>query len=696
MSQRTGTLQKSTLSKNSISWIEWYSPFDLQGFIDWEQFLDLEEKLKRAIHDPATSSIVIYSPGRHFSPGWKPDAWLNHSREELAEKIEITQGILQLIQKSNKAIVAAVHGRCLGPGMELALACHAIVGSIHGSTVFGIEERNLGLIPALGATVLLPKYLGLQSALHILLSGRTYSYERAAKLDLIQLVVTPDQLLSAAGTYAESLRKGKKPSRRRSSQNWIQQGVERLWVGRRLIIRQTSERIEQSGHSTFIAPSLTLQATDFAWRRGRTEGLKVAQASAVDVLDNSGTIALLELRKIALDRQLETGRFNQDHLIRRVTILGGGRMGMGMVKLARKYDLDVHLVERSRDRLQALSSWIQKYQSRLFAADTYFPDQAAEFIIESVDEEIERKREVLRDAEKFLGASGFLATNTSTLLIRDLAKKLSRPDRLIGMHFFMPPGAMPLVEIIPGEQTAPEVVERARALATQLGKVWIEVKDSPGFFCTRVLGAYLNEALLLLEEGADIQKIDYVLSQFGFVNGPFRFMDMAGLDLIQKVIDGPVTIQMSRHGDPVSTGLNRLASNGFLGQKSGKGFYIHSQDPQLTPPLNPEVYTWFGGYQRQKISTVRIQHRMVLALVNEASRCLEEGIISRPEDGDLGAVYGLGFPAFVGGPFKFADQLGVGKLVHMLEELREDHGLRFEPSAILREKAGLGLSMYHE
>lgn len=664
--------------------------------MDWEQFRDLEEKLKKAINDPSASSIVIYSPGRHFSPGWKPDAWLNHTREELARIIERTQGILQLIQESKKAIVAAVHGRCLGPGMELALACHAIVGSIHSSTVFGIEERNLGLVPALGATVLLPRYLGLQSALHILLSGRTYSYDRAANMDLIQLVVTPDQLLSAAGTYAESLRKGKKASRRKSNQNWIQQGVERLWVGRRLIIRQTSERIEQSGHSTFVAPSLTLQATDYAWRRGRTEGLKVAQSSAVDVLDNSGTIALLELRKIALDRQLETGRFKQDHLIRRITILGGGRMGMGMVKLARKYDLDVHLVERSRDRLQALSSWIQKYQSRLFASDTYFPDQAAEFIIESVDEELGRKQEVLRDAEKFLGAAGFLATNTSTLSIKKLAQKLSRPDRLIGMHFFMPPGAMPLVEIIPGEHTAPEVVERAKALATQLGKVWIEVKDSPGFFCTRVLGAYLNEALLLLEEGADLQKIDYVLSQFGFVNGPFRFMDMAGLDLIQKVISGPVTIQLSRHGDPVSTGLSGLVSNGFLGQKSGKGFYIHTQDPKLEPPLNPEVYTWFGGQQRQKISTVRIQHRMVLALVNEATRCLEEGIISRPEDGDLGAVYGLGFPAFVGGPFKFADQLGASKLVHMLEELREDHGLRFEPSGLLREKAELGLSIYRE
>lgn len=694
MSQRTVSLQKSILSENSVSWIEWHNPYDPQGFIDWEQFLDIKEKLQKAIKDQSVSSIVIYSPGRHFSPGWKPEAWLTHSTEELGRKIQETQEILLLIRESKKVIIAAVHGRCLGPGMELALACHGIVGSIHSSTVFGMEERNLGLVPSLGATVLLPRYLGLQSALHILLSGRTYSYDKAVTLNLIQHVVTPDQLLSAAGTYAEAIRKGRKRNRRKNDQNWVQQRVEKLWVGRRLIFRQTADRIDQTGHSEFVAPGLTLNATDHAWRRGEVEGLKMAKASALEAVGNPGTQTLLQLRRSALDRQLETGRSGKDYLVRRATILGGGRMGMGLVKLARKYDLDVHLVERNRDRLQVLSSWIQKFQAKLFSSETYFPDQAAEFIIESVDEEMDRKREVLSDAEKYLEPSGFLATNTSTLLVSDLAKELTRPEQLIGMHFFMPPGAMPLVEIIPGEYTSDEVIERAKALAAQLGKVWIEVKDSPGFFCTRVLGVYLHEAMLLLEEGADLQKIDYVLSQFGFVNGPFRFMDMAGLDLIQKVIDGPVRIQMNRYGDLTSSGIRGLVKNGFLGQKSGKGFYLHTKDSQTDPEVNPDMYAWFGGLQRQKMSTVRIQHRMVLALVNEAARCLEEGIISRPEDGDLGAVYGLGFPAFVGGPFRFAEQLGIGKLVHMLEELREDHGLRFEPSALLREKVESGLSIY--
>lgn len=367
---------------------------------------------------------------------------------------------------------------------------------------------------------------------------------------------------------------------------------------------------------------------------------------------------------------------------------------MGLVKLARRYDLDVHLVERNRDRIQVLKSWIQKYSSKLYASDAYFPDQAAEFIIESVDENESRKREVLSDAEKYLDANGFLATNTSTLSISALSRSLNQPQRLIGMHFFMPPGAMPLVEIIPGEKTDPEVIRRAKALAAQLGKVWIEVEDQPGFFCTRVLGAYLHESLCLLEEGVDIMKVDYVMSQFGFVSGPFRFMDLAGLNLIQKVIQGPVSAQMQRHHDRTIAGIQGLLENGLLGQKSGKGFYLHNADTSENPPVNTEVYEWFGGQQRRNISTVRIQHRIALALVNEAARCLEEGVISRPEDGDLGAVYGLGFPAFLGGPFRFADQLGIDKLVHMLEELKEDHGPRFEPAALFREKVHSAIPIY--
>lgn len=689
----TAALQTSATSGNTIDWIEWYNPSDPLGYIDWKQFEELESQIEASLLNPAVSSVVIYSPARHFSPGWSPDAWLNQDPDFLEMTILRSQNLLQKIQQSTKPVIAAVHGRCVGPGMELALACHGIVASVHSSTQFGIEERNLGLVPVLGATVRLAKYLGLQSALHILLSGKMYSYEEAANLKIAQHLVIPDQLLSAAGTLAESLTSRKSPKRKKELPI-IQRGVERLWVGKRLILKQTAERINQVTHSAFIAPGLILEATELAWSRGESAGLSRALSSCMFALENEGTQSLLLLRKTALEQQQKGLVQGDREYVRRATILGGGRMGMGLVKLARRYDLDVHLVERNRDRIQVLKSWIQKYSSKLYASDAYFPDQAAEFIIESVDENESRKREVLSDAEKYLDANGFLATNTSTLSISALSRSLNQPQRLIGMHFFMPPGAMPLVEIIPGEKTDPEVIRRAKALAAQLGKVWIEVEDQPGFFCTRVLGAYLHESLCLLEEGVDIMKVDYVMSQFGFVSGPFRFMDLAGLNLIQKVIQGPVSAQMQRHHDRTIAGIQGLLENGLLGQKSGKGFYLHNADTSENPPVNTEVYEWFGGQQRRNISTVRIQHRIALALVNEAARCLEEGVISRPEDGDLGAVYGLGFPAFLGGPFRFADQLGIDKLVHMLEELKEDHGPRFEPAALFREKVHSAIPIY--
>lgn len=691
----TVTIKTSAASENTVKWIEWRNSQDPLGYIGWDQFEDLAEQFEASIRNPSISSIIIYSPFDHFSPGWAPEAWLNYDAHELEANILRAQRLLQQIQHARKPVIAAINGKCIGPGMELALACHRIVAGSLTNTCFGMEERNLGLVPALGATCRLARRNGLQTALHILLSGKIYSCQETVALRIVQETALPDQLLSAAERIAETL-VGKKTLSRKSELSLVQRGVERLWIGKRMIMRQTADRISQTTHPSFIAPGLIMKATEIGWRRGGVEGLQRSLLYCLQAWNNEGTKSLLILRQTALGQQrMALGLAETEH-VKRVTVLGAGKMGLGLVKLARRFELGVDLVERNRDRVQVLKKWIQKTGSALYASDAYFPDRPAEVMIESVDENMDRKREVLKDAEKYLDAQGFLATNTSTLSVSDLAASLNQPKRLIGMHFFMPPGAMPLVEIIPGLHTDPKVIQQAKALAAQLDKVWIEVKDQPGFFCTRVLGAYLHESLCLLEEGVDIRKVDYVLGQFGFVLGPFRFMDLVGLDLIQKVLDGPVYNQMQHHGDKQTVGLQALIKQGFLGQKNGKGFYSYGVNSSDSSILNHEVYEWFGGQDRRNVSTVRIQHRIALALVNEAARCLEEGVIKRPEDGDLGAVYGLGFPAFLGGPFRFADRLGISKLVHMLEELTEDHGARFKPAAFFREKVTTGTPIFQK
>ncbi len=679
-------------SRQSVIFLPISDPPAPQGLMDWHHWFQLEAAWEEALLH--ARAVVIFGLGRHFSAGWAPEAWLDISPEVLADNIERVQRFLLRIRESRIPVVAAIHGLCQGPGMELMLACHGAVASLHSSTLLAMEERNLGLVPALGSTIHLAHILGLQSALHVLLSGRSYRHSEALEMGLVDRIVSPDQVRNEAGSLALTLSRQRKP-RRRVAVSLGQQGVERLWVGRRLILRNTQSRLDEYAHDAFPVPSWILATVERGWRRGEEEGLAMARRRAVMAQQLGGTQSLLRLRRLTLDRQQYSTDNERQTDIRRMTVLGAGRMGQGMVHLARSFDLTVHLVERNPAAIQALASWAQREGCLLFDTDSFQPSQAAEFVMETVDENLARKQQVLMQAEQYLEPGGLLATNTSTLSIETLAKGLRRPDRLVGMHFFMPPGAMPLVEIIPGPETSQEAIDKARGLAAQLGKVWIQVQDHPGFFCTRVLGAYLHEALCLLEEGCDVAKVDYVLHRFGFLHGPFAFMDMIGLDLVQKVLSSVVQPRLKAQGDKPLDLPAHLMVEGWLGQKSGKGFYIH-QTGNEKYLINNRVYDSLGDLHPRRLSTMRIQHRMVLALVNEAARCLQEGIIGRPEDADLGTVYGLGFPAFLGGALRYADSLGLTRLIHMLQELQQDYGPRFQPAEILQEKVELDLSFYRK
>jgi len=311
--------------------------------------------------------------------------------------------------------------------------------------------------------------------------------------------------------------------------------------------------------------------------------------------------------------------------------------------------------------------------------------EGADLVIEAVFEDLELKRRVLAEVEERVSAGAVFASNTSALPITEIAAHAHYPERVVGMHYFSPVPKMPLLEIVVAEKTARWAVDTARAFATAQGKTCIVVKDGPGFYTTRILAPYLNEAVLLVEEGAAIEDVDRALKDFGYPVGPLALIDEVGIDVGAHVARD-LGQAFARRGLEGSGAMPRMLEAGFEGRKNGRGFYLYPAAKKKGPkPVNRKVYELLGGVARRQIAATEIQDRLALLMVNEAVHCLQDGIIGSARDGDLGAILGLGFPPFRGGPFRYVDTVGRGRIVARLEELAAAHGERFQPAGLLAE-----------
>jgi len=313
-----------------------------------------------------------------------------------------------------------------------------------------------------------------------------------------------------------------------------------------------------------------------------------------------------------------------------------------------------------------------------------------DLVIEAVFEDLELKRGVLASVEAVTSEDCVLASNTSSIPIREIAKDARRPSRVLGMHFFSPVHRMPLLEVVVSPDTDAWATATAVAFGRRLGKHVIVVRDGPGFYTTRVLAPYLNEAARMLEEGASVEAVDSAMVRFGFPVGPIALLDEVGIDVGAKVAK-----VMHRHfGDRFSppTSMARVLEDGRLGRKNGRGFYAYRGKKKV----DASVYDLLpGGAARRPFEERDIQERLSFAFLNECILCLQEGILRSPRDGDVGAIFGLGFPPFLGGPFRCLDHLGARFTLEVLERLQATHGARFTPAALLVEMARSGKS-FHE
>ncbi len=321
---------------------------------------------------------------------------------------------------------------------------------------------------------------------------------------------------------------------------------------------------------------------------------------------------------------------------------------------------------------------------------------SADLVIEAVFEDLDLKRRVVAEVEEQIAPDAVLASNTSALPIAKIAEGSKHPERILGMHYFSPVPKMPLLEIIVAEKTADWATATAKAFGTAQGKTCIVVKDGPGFYTTRILAPYLNEAVVLLEEGAKIEDLDRVMKDFGYPVGPVALMDEVGIDVGAHVA-ADLGAAFAERGLGSSDALPKMYEAGFEGRKNGKGFYLYPKKKKKGPrQVNAAVYRFFDGPDRRRVPSDEIRDRMALLMVNEAVHCLDEGVIASAEDGDLGAILGLGFPPFRGGPLRYVDHEGAAAIVERMEALAKRHGPRFEPAGGLRELATNGGRFYPE
>ncbi|HEY6196219.1 MAG TPA: 3-hydroxyacyl-CoA dehydrogenase NAD-binding domain-containing protein [Candidatus Eisenbacteria bacterium] len=605
--------------------------------------------------------------------------------------------------------VAAIDGVCLGGGTELALACDSRIATEEPRTQIGLPETMLGILPAWGGTTRLPRLVGLPAALDLILSGRTLDARRAEKLGLIARAVPAAWLVERAETRLAELAKRPKPKRRdryrpRDLVAWF---LHRTPFGRSLVFREARKGVVARTAGVYPAPLAVLSVLERTVARPEAEGF-AAEADFAAPLVVGGVcknlVRIFRLSESAKRANVVADPALKPTAVGRMALIGAGVMGAGIAELASRNGIAVRMREIKPEALQAGLKTVrglidERGRKRRMAARERDGQMArilptleltgmghADFALEVVVEDLDVKRRVFAELEVRVPAGALLASNTSSLSINALAQGLLHPERFVGFHFFNPVHRMPLVEVVRGERTSDASLVTAVGLARKLGKTPVVVKDSPGFVVNRVLMPYLREALHLLEEGYTVPDLDLAMRRFGMPMGPFEVVDEVGLDVAAKVA-GVLSKAFPDRMLP-SPALEKMLAAGKLGRKNGAGFYRHKG---RTRKPDRSVRGVLGLSQTRHPHTVdSLAERMVLAMINESARCVEEGIVAGPEEVDLAMVFGAGFPPYRGGVLRHADATGLPAVVDRLRALRAEKGPRFEPCALLVAKAAAG------
>ena len=660
-------------------------------------------------------AVLISGKPDNFIAGADIEQFLALKTAKDAEALSRSgQELLARLERLRVPVVAAINGACLGGGLEASLACAYRIASDSPKTVLAVPEVQLGLIPGAGGTQRLPRQVGLTAALDMILTGKNIRAKKALTLGLVDEMVHPAILRDVAVRRAREIGDGTRPrSHGHSGSGIAARALEGTGAGRAIVFRQARQQTLSKTKGNYPAPLAAIDAIESGYSKGMEAGYaeEARLFGELSQTEVSRQLIFLFFATTALKKDTGVADPNaKGSPVDKIAVLGSGFMGAGIATIAAQAGTVVRLKDADTARVAAgLRSIRENLKERLTKKQitrTQFDDQLilvngttdysgfgnADIVIEAVFEDIVVKHQVIRETEKYTSDHAIFASNTSTIPIARLAQASARPDRVIGMHFFSPVPKMPLLEVIVHPRTAADVTATVVAYGKKLGKTVIVVNDGPGFFANRILTPYINEAGKLLDEGAKIEAIDRALVEFGFPVGPITLVDEVGIDVAGKA--GNIIADAFGERMRPSTSLQHVLSAGRYGRKNRKGFYRYDEKGKKEG-VDETVYDLIpNAVARRDYPADEIRERTVMAMLNEAARALEDGIVRAPRDGDIGAVFGIGFPPFRGGPFRYMDTLGVAEVVSRLEELNARFPGRYEPAPILVRMGRAGDRFY--